>query len=97
MTLDTSKPIIKPVAQPQGIVKEVVNKETKDLYLAAAFHAEGCKFIEIDKTDRTRMVFKFEGGEVADRVEREWYQGTLLGVFPIYAASLRLMKSLIHS
>lgn len=83
--------------QPSGVIKEVVNKETKDLYLAAAFHAEGCKFLEIDKTDRTRMIFKFEGGELADQTEKDWYQGTLLGVFPIYAASLRLMKSLIHS
>lgn len=83
--------------QPSGVIKEVVNKETKDLYLAAAFHAEGCKFLEIDKTDRTRMIFKFEGGELPDRVEKDWYQGTLLGVYPIYAASLRLMKSLIHS
>ncbi len=95
MTLDTIKEV--KVAQPSGVIKELVNKETKDLYLAAAFHAEGCKFIEIDKTDRTRMIFKFEGGELADRVEREWYQQTLLQVAPLYAASLRCMKSLIHS
>lgn len=81
---------------PQGVVEEVVRKETKDLYLAAAFHAEGVKFIGIDKTDRTRMVFIFAGGDNADRVEREWYQQTLLGCFPIYAGSLRLMKSIIH-
>lgn len=100
MTLDTQKPVA-PVAtkapQPAGIIKELVNKETKDLYLSAAFHAEGCKFLGIDKTDPTRMIFKFEGGELADRVETEWYQGTLLGIYSIYAASLRLMKSLIHS
>ena len=83
--------------EPSGIIKELVNKETKDLYLAASFHCEGCKFLDIDKTDRTRMVFVFEGGELADRVERQWYQGILVVSATIYAASLRTMKSLIHS
>ena len=83
--------------EPIGVIEEVVNKETKDLGLAAAFHAEGCKLIEIDKADRTRMVFKFAGGELADRVERDWWQGTAIGSYTVYYASLRMMKSLIHS
>ena len=83
--------------EPVGVVVEVVRKQTKDLYLAASFHTEGCKFIEIDKTDRTRMIFNFEGGELADRVERQWYEGTLVVSATSYAASLRQMKSLIHS
>jgi len=83
--------------QPQGVIKEAIRKSTKDLYLAAGFHTEGCKYIEIDKTDRTRMVFWFEGGDNADRVEREWYGGTLVVSATSYAASLRSMKSLIHS
>jgi hypothetical protein len=82
---------------PTGVIQEVVNKETKDLYLAAAYHCEGCRFIEIDKTDRTRMIFKFEGGELADRIERQWYESTLVVSATAYAASLRQMKSLIHS
>lgn len=86
-----------PINQPAGIIKEAINKETRDLYLAAAFHAEGCKLVDVDKTDASRMIFIFEGGENADRVEREWRQNTLLGVYPVYAASLRMMKSLIHS
>lgn len=83
--------------QPAGIIKELVNKQTKDLYLAAAFHCEGCKYMEVDKTDRTRMVFIFEGGENADRVEREWYAQNLVVSASAYAASLRMMKSVIHS
>ena len=83
--------------EPIGVITELVRKETKDLYLAAAFHAEGCRYLEINKTDRTRMVFVFEGGENADRVERDWYAGTAIGSYTVYAASLRLMKSLIHS
>ena len=83
--------------EPAGVIKELVNKDTKDLYLAAAFHAEGCKFLGIDKTDRTRMVFQFEGGELADKTERDWYQATAVGSYTVYAASLRMMKSLIHS
>jgi len=82
---------------PTGVIKELVNKRTKDLYLSAALHCEGCKFLEIDKTDRTRMVFVFEGGELADRVERQWYEAVLVVSATAYAASLRLMKSLIHS
>lgn len=82
---------------PQGVVVEAVKKRTKDMYIAAALHAEGVKFIELDKSDKTRMVFVFEGGENADRVEREWYQQSLIGCIPIYASSLRLMKSLIHN
>lgn len=83
--------------EPQGLVKEAIRKYTKDLYLAAAFHCEGCKYVEIDRTDRTRMVFWFEGGDNADRVERDWYGGTLVVSATAYAASLRSMKSLIHS
>lgn len=94
MTLETQKPVI---PQPTGVIVELVNKPTKDLYLAAAFHCEGCKLIEVDKTDRSRMIFKFEGGDLADRVERQWYEGTLVVSATSYAASLRLMKSAIHS
>ena len=92
MTVEPTK-----VNQPAGIIKELVSKATKDLYLAAALHCEGCKFQEIDKTDRTRMVFIFEGGELADRVERQWYEATLVVSATSYAASLRICKSLIHS
>lgn len=98
MTLDTTtKKVEVKAPQPTGVVKEVVNKQTKDLYLAAAFHAEGCRFVSIDKTDPTRMVFVFEGGDNPDRVEREWYQKTLVVSATEYAASLRLCKSMIHS
>jgi hypothetical protein len=85
------------VLQPQGTIREAINQETKDLYLAAALHCEGCRFVGIDKTDRTRMVFTFEGGENADRVVREWYQATLVVSATNYAASIRTCKSLIHS
>ncbi len=98
----TTEPIKTEVVQtkrlePRGIIQEVVNKETKDLYLAAAFHCEGCRFINIDKTDRTRMVFRYEGGELADRVEKQWYEQTLIVSATSYAAALRICKSLIHS
>ena len=83
--------------QPIGVIKEAINQETKDLYLAAALHCEGCRFITIDKTDRTRMVFVFEGGDNADRVVRQWYEGNLVGALTSYASSIRQMKSLIHS
>ena len=82
---------------PTGVVKEAINKETRDMGLAAAFHAEGCKLIDVDKTDRTRMVFKFEGGEHADEVERRWFQGDCIGSYTVFYASLRMMKSLVHS
>lgn len=85
------------VLQPAGVIKEAINQETKDLYLAAAFHCEGCRFIKIDKTDPTRMIFVFEGGENADRVVKEWFQATLVVSATNYAASLRTMKTLIHS
>jgi len=81
---------------PKGIV-QVLPKETKDLYLAAALHAEGCNYLGIDRTDPTRMVFRFEGGDNADRVEKEWYQQRLVGSMSAYAQSIRQMKSLIHS
>ena len=80
---------------PRGAV-EILPKETKDLYLAAALHAEGCKYLGIDRSDPTRMVFKFEGGELADRVEKEWYQGNCVGCLSVYAQSIRVMKTLIH-
>jgi hypothetical protein len=83
--------------EPAGVIKEAVNKTTKDLYLAAALHCEGCRYLGIDKTDPTRMIFMFEGGENADRVEREWYQDILAVSATAYAKSIRTMKSLIHS
>ena len=82
--------------KPQGVVV-IPPKETKDLYLAAALHAEGCKYLGIDRTDPTRMIFRFEGGENADRIEREWYQQLCVGSYSAYAQSIRQMKSLIHS
>lgn len=83
--------------QPAGVIKEAVEKPTKDLYLAAAYHAEGCKFVRMDKTDPTRMVFIFDGGENSDRVERQWNETTLVVSATAYAASIRHMKSLIHA
>ena len=82
--------------KPQGVVV-IPPKETKDLYLAAALHAEGCKYLGINRTDPTRMIFRFEGGENADRIEREWYQQLCVGSYSAYAQSIRQMKSLIHS
>lgn len=96
MTIDTQVLPTKKI-EPAGVVQEVVNKSTKDLYLAAAFFTEGCRFLELDKSDRSRMVFWFGGGELADRVEREWNEGTLVVSATAYAASLRHAKSLIHS
>lgn len=95
--IPTDKKIEAKIPQPAGVIKEVVNKETKDLYLAAAMQCEGCKFLGIDKSDRTRMVFQFEGGELADRVEKDWYQNVLVVSASAYAASIRMCKSLIHS
>lgn len=81
---------------PAGIVKDI-EKTTKDLYFAAALHAEGCKYIKVDKADPHRMVFVFEGGVNADRVEKEWYQSTLVVSATSYANSIKTMKSIIHS
>lgn len=91
MTTDAKK------TQPAGVIIEAINKETKDLYLAAALDCEGVRFLEIDKSDRTRMIFKFEGGEFADRVERQWWDNTLVVSATSYAASIRKFKSMIHS
>lgn len=89
--------VVKAKIEPSGLIRELVNKDTKDLYLASAFHSEGCKFLGVDKTDRTRMIFKFEGGELADRIEKQWYESTLVVSATAYASSLRMMKSVIHS
>lgn len=88
---------VKKTNMPAGVIVEAINKETKDLYLAAAFDCEGVRFLDIDKSDRTRMVFKFEGGEFADRVERQWWDSTLVVSATNYAASIRKFKSAIHS
>lgn len=87
----------RPIVQPAGVIKEAISKRTKDLYLAAAMHCEGCPYEGVDKTDPTRMIFVFGGGENADRVEKEWFAQTLVVSANAYAASLRLMKSVIHS
>lgn len=82
--------------EPVGVVKDI-EKTTKDLYLAAALHAEGCKYLKADKSDPTRIVFVFEGGENAERVEQEWRQGILVVSATAYAQSIRQMKSIVHS
>lgn len=84
------------MSSPKGIV-EIPPKETKDLYLAAALHSEGCRYLGIDRSDPARMVFQFEGGELADRVETEWYQNICVGSLSSYASSVKTMKSLIHA
>lgn len=81
---------------PKGNVV-IPAEETKDLYLAAALHCEGCKYLGINREDRTRMIFQFEGGELAQRVIKEWYQDILVVSATSYAKSLRTMKSLIHA
>lgn len=91
------KPITLKTVAPVGVVKEAISKRTKDLYLAAALHCEGCPYVSVDRTDPTRMIFVFEGGENADRVEREWFSQTLVVSATAYAASLRMMKSVIHN
>ena len=97
MTLENSMNASPSKIEPRGVIVELVKKETKDLYLAAAFHCEGCRYLGIDKSDRTRMVFQFEGGALADRVEQEWYENRLVVSATSYASSLRTCKSLIHS
>jgi hypothetical protein len=92
--MDTDKQDKKPVV---GIIKEALDKKTKDLGLAAALHAEGCKLIDVDKSDRTRQEFVFEGGEHANDVERRWWQGDCIGSYSVYYSSLRQMKSIIHN
>lgn len=82
--------------EPTGKV-EVPPKETKDLYLAAAMHAEGCEYIGVDKEDPHRMIFKFVGGDNPDRVEKEWYQNRLVVSATMYADSIKRMKSIIHN
>jgi hypothetical protein len=81
---------------PTGIVKDLP-KRTRDLYLAAALDCEGIRLINVDASDRTRMIFEFEGGEHANTVERQWWEGTLVVCAPAYAASVRKLKSLVHS
>lgn len=85
--------------KPQGVVikEDIPNKTTKDLELAAALHVEGCRFLDINKEDPKRQVFIFAGGELADKVERDFYAGLAIGSYSAYAASLRRMKSLIHN
>lgn len=83
--------------EPTGVIKELVNKSTRDMYLAAAYHAEGCELIDVDRTDPTRLVFNFAGGENADRVEREWFSERLLVIASRYANSIRTIKSLIYA
>lgn len=84
---------------PQGVIinKDIPNKTTKDLYLAAALHCEGCRLLGLDKTDPRRIVFIFAGGELADRVEREWYADVLVVSASRYASSIRMCKSAIHN
>ena len=86
-----------PLPEPIGIVVELVNKTTKDLYLAAAYQAEGCRFLNLDKSDRSRMVFEYAGGALADQVERQWNEATLVVSATVYAAAIRHCKSMIHS
>lgn len=83
--------------EPTGVIKELVEKPTRDMYLAAAYHAEGCELKDVDRTDPTRLVFVFEGGENADRVEREWFSDKLLVIASRYANSIRTVKSLIYA
>lgn len=87
-------------AEPAGVIYkqgDVPNKTTKDLGLASAMHVEGCRLIRVDKTDPRKQVFHFAGGDLADRVERQWYDGTHIVSSSNYYASIRLLKTLIHN
>lgn len=84
---------------PQGVVvkNDIPNFTTKDLGLASALHSEGVRLIRVDRTDPKKQVFHFAGGELADRVERQWYDQTLVVCAPIFYSSIRMLKALLHN
>jgi len=76
---------------------EIKEYTTRDMYLAAAFMAEGVKYLKADRTDPKKMLFVFEDNGEADRINAQWANATLVISATSFADALRRIKSIIHS
>lgn len=85
-----------------------MQKQTKDIYLAAALLSLGAIYEGADRSDPKHMQFKFSprkatiGTAVAqtqdlDFIETQWVNKTLVVNAAEYAAAIKSMKSIVHS
>ncbi len=78
-------------------MEQTLKYSTRDMYLAAAMMAEGVKYLEADRTDPRKIIFVFEKTDEVSRIEQEWTNGTLVGLYTAMADALRRIKSIIHA
>jgi hypothetical protein len=76
---------------------EIKEYPLRDMYLSAAFMAEGVKYLRADRTDPKKMQFIFEDNGDADRINAQWANATLLVSATAFADALRRIKSIIHA
>jgi hypothetical protein len=75
-------------------------KNTKRLYVAAAYVACGAKLANVDKTDPLHMEFTFSEGKdmrlTLDKIELQWGDGTLMVKATDYANAIVRLLSIVH-
>ena len=76
-------------------------KNTKRLYVAAAYIACGARLANVDKTDPLHMEFTFSDGKdmklTLDEIETQWGDGSLMVKATDYAEAITRMLSIVHS
>lgn len=81
------------------VLKKLVLIYKTDIYLVAAFLVNGGMLEKdrIDRSDNRHIRFCLTVPEdIIERVEKEWYNGTLTGNLKEYSNSIKNLKSILH-
>ena len=69
---------------------------SKDLMLSAAFLAKGVPLLNTKDSGRY-LVFYFDDPDKCQKIEQEWWSGTLEVKATEYASSIKRLKDLIYA
>lgn len=70
-------------------------KITSNIYLAAAYLANGAKVLDLDRSNPRHVRFRMRGSGLSD-LEVGWTNGTLVGNLTNFAEAIRQVKALLY-
>lgn len=68
---------------------------TKDLQIASCIMSEDIPLVDWEKTEMGYVLFSFDDKERCEKIEKEWFAGTLIVNAKRYADSVRTLKSIV--
>jgi len=76
----------------------MIEKSTRDIYLAAVWMALGAKFVKADRTNIRHQIFHFKSDAVDfDDVEKKWTNAELTVNAVQFKDAIQRMKGIIYS